>query len=111
MFSAWLVEFTSVYAVNDPVRLQAVLARHDCHSTVGQVREWMEGTIEPSYDKMRSILSALQKELVTVDVWDHYASFTRDDAQAPARRPRPGTETDLESLLRDHPRLPPGLEP
>ncbi len=56
---------------------------------------------------MRSVLSALQKELTEIDVWEHYNRFNEHGPQA-NNEPAP-EETSLESVLRDNPGVAPGL--
>lgn len=106
-FKEWLSQISVENGWGDPAKLREVLIRHDCHCGETQLREWLDGDSEPSYDKMRSVLSALQKELTSIDVWEHYKRFNEHGPQV-----APGRATDestLESVLRDNPRLPPGL--
>lgn len=109
MFCDWLSRFVAANDMADPAKLHSVLVSRDCYCTPLQVREWLDRSVEPSYDKMRAILSALQKELVTVDVWNDYARFSAPGSDVGPAAPAP-SEATLEALLRDNPRLPPGLE-
>lgn len=109
-FATWLRQISVDAGLKGSVALEAALSKHGCHCTRMQVEEWLTGAPEPSFDKMRSIVSALQKEFSDIDVWEHYGRFilggsATDAATATSQRP----ETTLDSVLRDNPRLPPGL--
>lgn len=108
-FSQWLSQIALERGWSVPGDLRAVLVHNGCHCTGSQLLDWLEGGAQPSYDKMRSILSALQTEVGDVDVWEHYRRFTEEgpsDRSAAMPTADPAT---LESVLRDNPRLPPGL--
>lgn len=107
-FASWLAQIAEESGWSGPRQLRQVLLRHDCHCSEVQLSDWFEGRAEPSYDKMRSVLSALQKELSDLDVWEHYRRFI-EDGGAPPPRARAADNATLDSLLRDNPTLPPGL--
>jgi len=106
-FKEWLSQISRENGGAVPEELRAILVRHDCHCGETQLREWLTGESEPSFDKMRAVLSALQKELADMDVWEHYKRSNESGPQTTTVRS--SKEASLESVLRDNPRLPPGL--
>jgi hypothetical protein len=109
-FGGWLRRIAGVGGWGSSTELRDVLVKRDCHCSTSQVDAWLDGASDPSFDKMRSIVSALQKELPDMDVWDHYRRFISDDAPGDVpSTPSSSTPATLETALRNNPLLPPGL--
>lgn len=107
-FGEWLVQLMPRLGVTDAGSLRAVLAAHGCLTSERAVSEWIDGASEPSFDKLRAVLGALNLALGDTDVWDAYDRFVRDHGtpDAPALKAEP---TSLDDMTRDA-RLPPGLD-
>ncbi len=110
-FSTWLEGISRHFDLEDPTKLRAVLASNDCYCNESALAQWMSGASEPSFEKMRSILSALQRARPDVDVWENYRTFIQGGAPSDAGGgvTSRNTEATLDALLRDSPGLPPGL--
>lgn len=108
-FGEWLQKIAIDSGWNGPPEIRDILLKHDCYCSTEQVKEWLTGDPEPSYDKMRSIVSALQRELPQVDVWEHLGRSTSEtNVGGSPERPAPEVQS-LASALRENPHLPPGL--
>ncbi|MGI8407871.1 MAG: hypothetical protein ACR2L3_05115 [Actinomycetota bacterium] len=110
-FGAWLLHVMPKLGVTDVGELRAVLVAHGCPSSELLITEWIDGTTEPSFDKMRAVLSALNSALGDTDVWDAYDRFARGGDASVDASPLPKADpASLDDMTRDA-RLPPGLSP
>ena len=110
-FSSWLGQDMPKLGVTEAGGLRAVLEAHGCPSSEVTLAGWLDGTSEPSFDKMRAVLSALNKALPDVDVWQAYDRFvSSEESEVDVPSPSTPDQPSLDSMTRDA-RLPPGLAP
>ncbi|MGH2773327.1 MAG: hypothetical protein ACRDIU_09360 [Actinomycetota bacterium] len=75
-FVEWLRAMADVANASSPAELQHLLLANNCHCTLEQATEWLQGTGEPTFDKTRDIIKAFYAALPGVEVWEEYRNFT-----------------------------------
>lgn len=109
-FSDWLTGIADYAGAPDPVSLRALFGSHGCICTLPAVTAWLAGEGEPSPEKMRQIIAALNKAIEDVDVWDDYRRFVHGDTLTRARR-APAVPSLDDLLGRSGLSVPPQEEP
>lgn len=90
-FSIWLKAVAAKTGATTALELRQVLVRHGCHAPEILLDEWLEGVSEPSLDKMRELITALNKALEDIDVWEEHRRYLRGEPYLlEPRREQPG---------------------
>lgn len=74
-FSVWLTSITKAGGIDSAQELQKLLLQHDCHCTLEDAANWLQGAAEPSYEKTRDIIKSLYDALPQIEVWREYRRF------------------------------------
>ena len=75
-FVEWLRRMADIANASSPAELQHLLLANNCHCTLEQTTQWLEGTSEPTFDKTRDIIKTFYAALPGVEVWEEYRNFT-----------------------------------
>jgi len=79
-FAVWLRAAADRAGAQDVRDVKGLLVAHGCHCTDTQVAAWLEGAQEPTVQKARTLITALNKILPDVDVWEQYARWKEGEA-------------------------------
>ncbi|MGI8708241.1 MAG: hypothetical protein ACR2LG_08585 [Actinomycetota bacterium] len=109
-FAAWLRAAADRAGAPDVSDVKELLVAHGCHCTDTQVAAWLEGSQEPTVQKARTLITALNKTLPGVDVWEQYARWKEGKSffDAPTSD-NSRDDVSLGELVGEDDRLPPPL--
>lgn len=95
-FSTWLTAIAKEGGVDSAQELQDLLMQQDCHCTLEDAADWLQGVSEPSYEKTRDIIKALHNAFPEIEVWAEYRNFVEG---RPFLEQQSGLAAEVEATL------------
>jgi|GEM_PF-2105131 hypothetical protein len=74
-FCEWLAVASTRAGAHNEVELSRLLVDRGCYCTPATTAAWLAGTQEPSPEKARLMLAALNAAIANVDVWEEFGRW------------------------------------
>lgn len=113
-FSKWLRAAAAHAGAADEFVLSRLLVEHGCYCTPPTVASWLAGTSEPSHEKARLLLGALNAVTGGFDVWEQYGRWKSGEpffVDRPENKGKNGGEPTLDDVVEASGLPPPLTDP